>query len=69
MQERFILMPDRENGRLTSYVNRNLFFGDEDKINKRLPAVIAEFQERLLQTVKKTLTILGEVQDKCKKLS
>ena len=59
VQERFILMPDRKNGRLTSFGSRNLFYGDEDKINLRLPTFIAEFQTRLLLTVKETLRILS----------
>lgn len=59
VQERFILLPDRENGRLTSYGSRNLFYGNEDKINMRLPSFIAEFQKRLLLTVKETLRILS----------
>lgn len=59
VQERYVLMPDREGGRLTSYGSRNLFYGDEDKINMRLPAFITDFQKRLLLTVSETLRILG----------
>ena len=43
----------------SSYGNRNLFYGNEDKINMRLPSFIAEFQRRLLLTVKETLRILS----------
>mgnify|MGYP005859206379 CR=1 FL=1 len=55
VQERYILMPDRESGRLTSHVNRSLFYGSEDKINLRLPDFLGEFQKRLLLTVSETL--------------
>ncbi len=61
VQERFILMPDRnKNGHLTSYRNRNLFYGDEDKINMRLPTFIADFQKRLLLTMRETLKIFHQ---------
>ncbi|WP_223162195.1 hypothetical protein [Salinicola halophyticus] len=50
--EKFILFPDMNaSGRFESYKNRNLFYGNEDKINIRLPRLILEFQERLLLTL------------------
>lgn len=50
--EKFVLFPDMNAlGRFESYKNRNLFYGNEDKINLRLPKLILEFQERLLQTL------------------
>ncbi|MDE7547468.1 hypothetical protein PY793_05640 [Acetobacter fabarum] len=50
--ERFILFPDIKNGRFENYVNRKLFYGNEDKINLRLPSIIDEFNSRLLNTIK-----------------
>lgn len=51
--EKFILFPDRSpEGRFAAYKNRNLFYGKEDKINIRLPDLVAEFQVRLLTTLK-----------------
>jgi hypothetical protein len=52
-------MPDRESGRLTSYANRSLFYGSEDKINLRLPDFVGKFQKRLLLTVSETLRIFA----------
>lgn len=50
--EKFILLPDRnENGRFESYKNRNLFYSREYKINEKLPAIISEFQNRLVNTL------------------
>lgn len=50
--EKFLLFPDQdEEGRFDSFKNRNLFYGNENKINLRLPNVTAEFQERLLSTL------------------
>jgi hypothetical protein len=50
--ERFILFPDMTDGRLDSFVNRNLFYGREDKINLRLPTLISEFWDRLAETLR-----------------
>jgi len=50
--ERFILFPDMTAGRLDSFVNRNLFYGREDKINLRLPTLISEFWNRLAETLR-----------------
>jgi len=55
--EKFMLFPDQDNdGRFETFKNRNLFYGNENKINQRLPFVIQEFQKRLLLT----LEILNE---------
>lgn len=53
--ERFLLFPDMTAGRLDRFGNRNLFFSREDKINERLPEIIAEFQARLIVTLGLTL--------------
>lgn len=53
--ERFILFPDMTNGRLDSFVNRNLFYGREDKLNLRLPALISAFWDRLSLTLERIL--------------
>lgn len=50
--EKFVLLPDRnESGRFESYKNRNLFYSREDKVNEKLPAIISEFQSRLVNTL------------------
>jgi len=50
--EKYILFPDRgKEGRFEAFKNRSLFYGQEDKINLRLPAVTSEFQVRLLKTL------------------
>jgi len=50
--EKYVLFPDRgEEGRFEAFKNRSLFYGKEDKINLRLPAVTSEFQVRLLKTL------------------
>jgi hypothetical protein len=48
---RFILFPDMTRGRLDQHVNRNLFYGREDRINLRLPAIFLDFQARLPRTL------------------
>jgi hypothetical protein len=54
--EKYILFPDRgAEGRFDAFSNRNLFYGSEDKINLRLPALIADFQLRLVQTLQPLL--------------
>jgi hypothetical protein len=61
--EKFVLFPDRgEEGRFEAFKNRSLFYGKEDKINLRLPAVTSEFQVRLLKTLGLLKQILGEAQ-------
>jgi len=49
--EKFLLFPDMTEGRFDRYGNRNLFFSREDKINERLPEILAEFQARLTVTL------------------
>jgi len=56
--EKFVLFPDMTNGRFDRFVNRNLFFGREDKINLRLPAIVAEFQARQVTTFERVLAPL-----------
>jgi hypothetical protein len=50
--ERFVLLPDRTGRRLDRYKGRSLFFGGEDKINLRLPTLIATFNARMVVTLK-----------------
>lgn len=50
--ERFLLFPDRRNGRLERYRNRHRFFGQEDKINLRLAGMVKRFQERQVVTLR-----------------
>lgn len=57
--EKFLLFPDMTSGRFDRFVNRNLFFGAEDRINLRLPALVSEFQSRQVSTLKKVMSILG----------
>lgn len=57
--EKYILFPDLNNeGRFDSFINRNLFYGREDKINLRLPILVGNFQLRLIQTLQQLLTKL-----------
>lgn len=50
--EKFLLFPDLDaGGRFETFKNRNLFYGNENKINRRLPGVIQCFQGRLLSTL------------------
>lgn len=53
--ERFLLLPDMTSGRFDRFGNRNLFFSREDKINERLPEILAEFQTRLIVTLGESL--------------
>jgi hypothetical protein len=50
--ERYLLMPDRKGGQFESFKNRRLFYGREDKINRRLPLLIRAFQAREVETLK-----------------
>jgi hypothetical protein len=59
--EKFVLMPDRTGGRLDRYQNRNLFYSREDKINLRLPSLMADFQAKQLATLQRGLARLVEV--------
>jgi hypothetical protein len=50
--EKYILLPDRgQEGRFEAYKNRNLFYGSDDKINLRLPVLVANTQVRLVNTL------------------
>lgn len=49
--ERFLLFPDITAGRFDRFGNRSLFFSLEDKINERLPEILAQFQTRLIVTL------------------
>jgi hypothetical protein len=58
--EKFILLPDRgPEGRLERFKNRNLFYSREDKINRRLPALVNAFQARQVVTLKLMLEQLN----------
>lgn len=61
--EKFVLMPDRTGGRLDRYKNRTLFYSREDKINLRLPDLVAAFQAKQLVTLQRALARLYEVGD------
>lgn len=53
--ERFVLLPDMREGRFERSGGRGLFYGGEDKINLRLPALILEFEARLAATLEQVL--------------
>lgn len=57
--ERFLLLPDRLDGRLVASGNRNLFYSNDDKINLRLPNMLEDFQRRTLASVREILTTLS----------
>lgn len=58
--EKYILFPDRgDEGRFESFNNRNLFYGKEDKVNLRLPSLVANIQLRLVQTLEHLLVKLS----------
>lgn len=57
LKEKFILLPDMENGRLITFKNRRRFFGSEIKFNELLPDLLTEFWNRLhftLNVIKNT---------------
>ena len=59
--EKYILFPDRsDEGRFDSFNNRNLFYGRDDKINLRLPNLVANFQLRLILTLQLLLAKLTD---------
>lgn len=59
--EKFILMPDRgAGGHLERSVNRSFFYSREDKINLRLPTLVAAFQERQVLTLKRIRSLLPD---------
>ncbi|MGV2495827.1 hypothetical protein [Pelagerythrobacter aerophilus] len=49
--ERFILFPDRRDGKLERFKNRHRFYGGEDKINLRLAGLVKRFQQREIVTL------------------
>jgi hypothetical protein len=53
--EKFVLLPNRVGAQFARYRNRHLFFGAEDKINLRLPTLLAAFQARQMATLEKLL--------------
>jgi hypothetical protein len=59
--EKFVLIPDRTDGRLDRYRNRTLFYNQEDKINLRLPMLISQFQVKQLATLQRALARLLEI--------
>lgn len=58
--EKFILLPDMQNGRPVTRVNRNLFFANEDKLNMRLPGLVADLLNRQIATLKLLETCLRD---------
>lgn len=50
--ERFVLLPDRRDGKFERFKNRHRFYGREDKINLRLAALVKAFQLREAETLK-----------------
>jgi hypothetical protein len=57
--ERFILMPDRKDGRFERYKNRHRFYGREDKINLRLLDLVRGFQARQVMTLAAIRDLFG----------
>jgi hypothetical protein len=49
--EKFILIPDFNNGIITTFKNRKRFFNDDTKLNEILPTLIEEFWNRLRLTI------------------
>jgi len=56
--EKFVLLPDRVGAQFARYKNRHLFYGVEDKINLRLPTLMADFQSRQVTTLELALARL-----------
>jgi hypothetical protein len=56
--EKFILLPNRVGPQFSRYRNRHLFFGAEDKINLRLPTLLADYQARQVTTLEMLLARL-----------
>jgi hypothetical protein len=59
--EKFVLMPDRTNGRLDRHKNRALFYSGDDKINIRLPILISQFQVMQRVTLERAVARLVEI--------
>ncbi|HNT21325.1 MAG TPA: hypothetical protein PKL70_12915 [Saprospiraceae bacterium] len=49
--EKYILLPDLQNGRLKVFKNRKRFFDDDIKLNEVLPSLTIEFWQRLKLTI------------------
>jgi len=49
--EKYILLPDHQNGIIKSYKNRKRFFDDEIKLNEILPELVFDFWKRLKLTL------------------
>jgi hypothetical protein len=59
--EKFVLLPDRgAQGHFEKFRNRYLFYSNEDRINLRLPELIAEFQQRQITTLKQILGLIHQ---------
>lgn len=59
--EKFVLMPDRTDGRLDRHKNRALFYSSDDKINLRLPTLISQFQVMQRATLERAVVRLLEI--------
>lgn len=51
--EKYILLPDFENGMIQVYKNRRRFFNDDVKLNEILPEIITDFWQRSKLTLEK----------------
>ena len=51
LTEKYILLPDFENGKLLTFNNRKHFFNNNTKINEILPEMIKEFWTRMKTTL------------------
>lgn len=49
--EKYILLPDLQNGRLKAFKNRKRFFDDDIRLNEVLPSLTIEFWQRLKLTI------------------
>ncbi|MBR0664862.1 hypothetical protein GXW71_10910 [Roseomonas hellenica] len=61
--EKFVLMPDRTDGRLDRHKNRALFYSGDDRINLRLPTLVSKFQARQLATLARAAVRLAEISE------
>lgn len=59
--EKFVLVPDRTDGRLDRHKNRALFYSGDDKINLRLPTLISQFQMRQRATLERAVVRLIDI--------
>lgn len=63
IMERFMLFPDFNDGNLATFKNRNHFFGDENKVNDKLPEINSKYLVELLNTLKQLNKIKIEEDD------